>query len=73
LCILEALEALTPEQQQSIKVAFAEGYLAAENRRTPSRAMKWLRVTQQLLTIFLFLGVIISLMGMSEPKNQNST
>lgn len=25
--------------------------------------MKWLKVTQQLLTIFLFLGVIISLMA----------
>ncbi|CAB3374504.1 Hypothetical predicted protein [Cloeon dipterum] len=59
----ESLEALSPEQQQSIKIAFAEGYLAAENKRTPSRTMKWLKVTQQLLTIVLFLGVIISLMA----------
>jgi len=60
---LEALESLSPEQQQGIKIAFAEGYLAAEHRKTPSRTMKWLKVTQQLLTIFLFLGVIISLMA----------
>ncbi|XP_059470518.1 ATP-dependent zinc metalloprotease YME1L [Neocloeon triangulifer] len=57
------LESLTPEQQQSIKIAFAEGYLAADNKKTPGRTMKWLKVTQQLLTIFLFLGVIISLMA----------
>ncbi|KAF4519110.1 hypothetical protein B566_EDAN010532 [Ephemera danica] len=52
-----------PEEQQKIKVAFAEGYLAAEVRRTPGRTMRWLKVTQQLLTILLFLGVIVSLMA----------
>jgi hypothetical protein len=57
------LESLTPEQQQKIKVAFAEGYLAAETRRTPGRTMRWLKMTQQLLTILLFIGVIASLMG----------
>jgi hypothetical protein len=63
LLTTEALESLTPEQQQSIKIAFAEGYLAADNKKSPSRTMKWLKVTQQLLTILLFMGVIISLMG----------
>lgn len=39
---------LTPEQKQHLKIAFAEGYLAAnhpENAQKGGRAMKYLRVS----------------------------
>lgn len=41
------LSSLTPEQKQQLKVAFAEGYLAAnhpENAQKGGRAMKYLKV-----------------------------
>jgi ATP-dependent metalloprotease len=55
---------LTPEQKQQMKVAFAEGYLAAnhpENVKKDGRAMRYLRVFQQLLIIVVFMGIFVSL------------
>jgi ATP-dependent metalloprotease len=55
---------LTPEQKQQLKVAFAEGYLAAnhpENMKKDGRAMRYLRVFQQLLIIVVFMGIFVSL------------
>lgn len=55
---------LSPEQKQQLKVAFAEGYLAAnhpDNEKKGGRAMKFLKVFQQLLVIAVFIGIFISL------------
>lgn len=55
---------LTPEQKQQLKIAFAEGYLAAshpDNAQKGGRAMKFLKVFQQLLIIAVFIGIFASL------------
>lgn len=55
---------LTTEQKQHLKVAFAEGYLAAnhpDNAKKDGKAMKYLRVFQQLLIIVVFMGIFVSL------------
>ncbi|KAF2367097.1 Peptidase FtsH [Trinorchestia longiramus] len=54
--------------QQHLKVAFAEGYLAADgtgtgNKKQRSRAMRWLRNFQQLLAIVVLLAVLASVMS----------
>jgi uncharacterized protein (DUF486 family) len=56
-------ETLSKEEQQRMKVAFAEGYLAGSGQRTPGRTMRWLKIIQQLLTIVIFLAIFISFMG----------
>ncbi|XP_049853116.1 ATP-dependent zinc metalloprotease YME1L-like [Schistocerca gregaria] len=56
-------DSLSPEEQQRMKVAFAEGYLAGNGVRSPGRTMKWLKVIQQLLMITIFLAIFISLMA----------
>lgn len=58
------IDNLTPEQKQQLKVAFAEGYLAGnnpDNTKKDGRAMKYLRVFQQLLVIAVFMGIFVSL------------
>lgn len=55
---------LTAEQKQQMKLAFAEGYLAAshpESSQKGGRAMKYLKVLQQLLIIAVFMGIFVSL------------
>lgn len=55
---------ITPEQKQQLKIAFAEGYLAAnhpDNAKKDGRAMKYLKVFQQLLVIAVFIGIFVSL------------
>lgn len=57
-------KSLTPEQKQNVKIAFAEGYLAAnhpDNAQKGGRAMKYLRIFQQLLIIVVFMGIFVSL------------
>lgn len=56
---------LTHQQKDKIKIAFAEGYLAGshpENIRG-TKASKYLKLVQQLLTIVLFLAIFVSLMA----------
>jgi hypothetical protein len=58
------LSNLTPEQKQQLKVSFAEGYLAAshpDNAKKDGRALKYLKVFQQLLIIVVFMGIFASL------------
>lgn len=50
-------------EQQRIKVAFAEGYLAGHGHNYPVRTKKWYKVIQQVVMFGLFLGVLISLFG----------
>lgn len=56
-------EGLTTEEQQRIKLAFAEGYLAGHGQKAPSRTVRWLKIFQHVLTIVLFLAVFVSLMA----------
>jgi len=56
-------ETLSAEEQQRVKVAFAEGYVAGSGQRTPGRTLKWLKIIQQLLTIVIFLALFISFMA----------
>jgi len=63
--VLIADETLSAEEQQRVKVAFAEGYVAGSGHRTPGRTLKWLKIIQQLLTIVIFLALFISFMGKS--------
>jgi hypothetical protein len=69
-------ETLSTEEQQRVKVAFAEGYLAGSGQRAPGRAMKLLKIIQQLLTIVIFLAIFISFMGKAlqwrHTRNRNS-
>ncbi|VVC97324.1 unnamed protein product [Leptidea sinapis] len=56
---------LSSQQKDKIKIAFAEGYLAGshpENVRG-TKASKYLKLVQQLLTIVLFLAIFVSLMA----------
>ncbi|XP_072937376.1 ATP-dependent zinc metalloprotease YME1L isoform X2 [Epargyreus clarus] len=56
---------LSSQQKDKIKIAFAEGYLAGshpENARG-TKASKYLKLVQQLLTIVLFLAIFVSLMA----------
>jgi hypothetical protein len=59
-------EAMSAEEQQRVKVAFAEGYLAGSGQKAPGRTMKWLKIIQQLLTIVIFLAIFVSFMGKTE-------
>ncbi|XP_054280074.1 ATP-dependent zinc metalloprotease YME1L-like isoform X2 [Macrosteles quadrilineatus] len=56
-------EGLSLEEQQKIKVAFAEGYLACHGNKNQSKTVKWLKVLQHVLTIILFFGIFVSLMA----------
>ncbi|TMW54762.1 hypothetical protein DOY81_000293 [Sarcophaga bullata] len=55
-------------QESNIKIAFAEGYLAAvnsEDHPKSGKTMKYLKVFQQLLVIVVFIGIFISLFSSS--------
>ncbi|XP_055642377.1 ATP-dependent zinc metalloprotease YME1L isoform X2 [Toxorhynchites rutilus septentrionalis] len=55
---------LTEEHRQRLKIAFAEGYLTAshpEHANRSGKAMRYLKVLQQLLIIVVFIGIFISL------------
>jgi len=57
-------KSLTSEHKQRLKIAFAEGYLAAANtdgQQKSSRAMKYLKVFQQVLIIVVFLVIFFNL------------
>lgn len=59
---------LQKDGDKNIKVAFAEGYLAALNSDETNKSgktMKYLKVFQQLLIIVVFLGILISLFSSS--------
>ncbi|KAG7160789.1 ATP-dependent zinc metalloprotease YME1L-like [Homarus americanus] len=56
-------EEATEGGRKSLKVAFAEGYLAADPQKQQSRAMRWIRNFQQVLAVVVFIAILISLMG----------
>ncbi|KZS20222.1 ATP-dependent Zinc metalloprotease YME1 [Daphnia magna] len=44
-------------------IAFAEGYLAADPKKNPSRAMRALKVTQYILSVLIFAAILFTFMG----------
>lgn len=55
-----------PTEADKLKIAFAEGYIAANpSSATPnqSRTYRWLRTVQQILAIAVFTAILASLMG----------
>lgn len=56
---------LTEDQKNKVKIAFAEGYLAASHpdnvHKSGGRAFKYLKLLQQVLMIALFIGIFMSL------------
>ncbi|XP_015597301.1 ATP-dependent zinc metalloprotease YME1 homolog isoform X1 [Cephus cinctus] len=54
---------MSTDEQQRVKVAFAEGYMAGHGKKTPDRTLKWLKVVQHVVMIGIFLTVFISFMA----------
>lgn len=53
-------------EADKLKIAFAEGYIAANPTNAPpnqSRTYRWLRTVQQILAIAVFTAILASLMG----------
>lgn len=62
--LLQSTSDLSDDQKKNVKIAFAEGYLAAshpEGGQKSGRAIKYLKVLQQVLMIALFIGIFMSL------------
>ncbi|KAH7640833.1 ATP-dependent zinc metalloprotease yme1l1 [Dermatophagoides farinae] len=56
-------EKLTEEERQRIKIAFAEGYSAADPKHSQSRKLRVFNVFRDLLGIILILAILVSFMG----------
>ncbi|KAJ9590029.1 hypothetical protein L9F63_016845, partial [Diploptera punctata] len=56
-------ESLTTEEQQRMKVAFAEGYLAGTGQRPTGWTRKCLNIIQQMLTIVVLFVIFVSFMA----------
>lgn len=56
---------ITDLEKQRIKIAFAEGYVAGNhpNAGKTSRASRYFKVVQQVLTVVIFLAIVVSLMA----------
>lgn len=51
-------------QKQRLKIAFAEGYMAgnsSDSQQKGGKAIKYLKVFQQVLIIVVFMGILASL------------
>ncbi|CAG0881664.1 unnamed protein product [Darwinula stevensoni] len=57
------VENLSTDEQHRLKIAFAEGYLAAEPGKTQSRSYRILKAVQNVLAIIVFLAILFSVMG----------
>lgn len=56
-------ENLSTEDQQKLKVAFAEGYLSADVKGRPGSKMKLFNVFRDLLGIILIIAILFTFMG----------
>lgn len=56
-------ENLSPEEQQKLKISFAEGYLAADPRTKTSSKLRFFHFFRDILGILLILGILFSFMG----------
>ena len=55
-------------KEKEVKMAFAEGYLAAEGggKKKNTRTMRWVKTFQQVLTVIVLLVLLASLMGKTQ-------
>lgn len=57
-------DTLNENEKQRIKIAFAEGYLLGNNSNSRSgKSSKYFKLVTQILTIFIFLAIVVSLMA----------
>ncbi|KAG0445477.1 hypothetical protein HPB47_014764 [Ixodes persulcatus] len=56
-------ENLTSEEQQRLRVAFAEGYLASDPKARPNTKLRIFNIFRDLLGIILILAILFSFMG----------
>lgn len=56
-------EELTSNEKQRVKVAFAEGYIAGNDKKSSGRGFKWMKFIQQLIFTVVAFTILISLAG----------
>ncbi|KAI2809749.1 ATP-dependent zinc metalloprotease yme1l1 [Blomia tropicalis] len=56
-------ETLSNDEKQRLKVAFAEGYAAADPKSTTSKKLRLFNIIRDLLGIVLILAILVSFMG----------
>nr|CAD7456914.1 unnamed protein product [Timema tahoe] len=56
---------VTPEEQEKVKLAFAEGYLAGSGNKGSGKAMRYFKIFQNVLTTFIFMAILVSLLASS--------
>ena len=56
-------EQLSSEEQSRVKVAFAEGYLAADTQKKTSKTAKALKLFQNVLITVALIAILISIFG----------
>lgn len=61
--MLSSEEITNDSEKQRIKIAFAEGYLLGTTGNRGSKAARYFKIFQQVLTIVIFLAIVISLMA----------
>lgn len=62
--VLTSSDALSENEKQRIKIAFAEGYLLGHNAVTkPGKSARYIKAVSQILTIFIFFAIVVSLMA----------
>lgn len=63
LKVLLSDENLTAEEQQRLRIAFAEGYLACDPKARPNTKLRIFNIFRDLLGIILILAILFSFMG----------
>ncbi|XP_072391007.1 ATP-dependent zinc metalloprotease YME1L [Diabrotica undecimpunctata] len=62
--MLTSEDGVNESEKQRLKVAFAEGYLMGNNATPkPGKSTRYLKVATQILTVFIFLAIIFSLIA----------
>nr|CAH7744737.1 unnamed protein product [Callosobruchus chinensis] len=62
--MLTADDSLNETEKQRMKIAFAEGYLLGNNAGSKTgKTTKYFKVFTQVLTVFVFLAIVVSLMA----------
>ncbi|KAJ8925527.1 hypothetical protein NQ315_009366 [Exocentrus adspersus] len=62
--ILNTSDSINESEKQRIKIAFAEGYLLGNNTNSRTgKSSKYFKLVTQILTIFIFLAIVVSLMA----------
>ncbi|XP_015110977.1 ATP-dependent zinc metalloprotease YME1L1 isoform X2 [Diachasma alloeum] len=60
------------DDKQRVKIAFAEGYVAGNERKSPDRKFKWLKTIQQVVMTAVGLLILGSIMGTYKSSTNGS-